>query len=147
MRTIPLGECVVSGLSLILDPVPSSVPAVRRWVRDLLALRPDYPMDAVLLCLSELATNALLHARTAMTVNMYDDGRTLRVEVVDSGDASLRRSAYLEDGDAESGRGLQLVGVLSTAHGVEPNSDGAGVTAWFEVTADEFAQKRDDVTA
>lgn len=139
----------MSGLSLLLDPVPASVPAARRWVREQLTLDGQYPMDAVLLCLSEFVTNALLHARTSLTVRLEEDGKRLRIEVTDSGDVPIDRAEYLEDRDAESGRGLQLVSVLSSAYGLEQNHDGPGLTAWFEVTADESTtlETRDDVPA
>ena len=139
----------MSGLSLTLDPVPASVPAARRWVREQLALLPQYPIDAVLLCLSEIATNALLHGRTSITVRLEEDGKRLRIQVTDTGDVRMNRKAYAEDRDAESGRGLQLVSVLSNAYGLDSNHDGPGVTAWFEVVADDTcgAENCDDATA
>ena len=135
--------------ALTLDPVPASVPAARRWVREQLALLPQYPIDAVLLCLSEIATNALLHGRTEITVRLEADSKRLRIDVTDSGDVRMTRPVYAEDRDAESGRGLQLVSVLSNAYGVDANGNGPGVTAWFEVVADEMAraENRDDATA
>ncbi|MDQ1683630.1 MAG: hypothetical protein QOC82_367 [Frankiaceae bacterium] len=140
---------MLSGVSVTLDPVPASVPAARRWARDQLALLPQYPLDVVLLCLSELATNALLHARTGLTVNLIEGDTTLRVEVVDTGDLPVAHRKYAEDRDAESGRGLQLVAVLASDYGIDINADQAGVTAWFEVgPADDAAVEiRDDVTA
>jgi anti-sigma regulatory factor (Ser/Thr protein kinase) len=96
-----------------------------------------------------LATNALLHARTGLTVNLIEGDTTLRVEVVDTGDLPVAHRKYAEDRDAESGRGLQLVAVLASDYGIDINADQAGVTAWFEVgPADDAAVEiRDDVTA
>ena len=139
----------MSALAVTLDPVPASVRAARQWVREQLALLPQYPIDAVLLCLSEIATNALLHGRTAITVRLEQDGKRLRIEVTDSGDVRMNRPEYAEDWDAESGRGLQLVSVLSNAYGLDVNREGPGVTAWFEVVTDELAGAEicDDATA
>ena len=143
------GQVKLSALEVTLDPVPASVPAARRWVRDQLALLPQYPIDAVLLCLSEIATNALLHGRTSITVRLDQDGKRLRIEVTDTGDVRMNRPVYAEDWNAESGRGLQLVSVLSNAYGIDVNRNGPGVTAWFEVVADESAgaENCDDATA
>lgn len=138
----------MSGVSLTLDPVPASVPAARRWLGDHLALRPEYALEPALLCLSELVTNALLHARTVITINLVERDSTLRVEVVDSGDVSARGRIFAEDRDAESGRGLQLVSMLSASHGIGVNDDGPGLTAWFELAADLSAgERRRDVSA
>lgn len=81
------------------------------------------------LLVSELVTNAVLHAQSGIEVVVRHGGRRLRVEV---GDASrtppvLRR----HDEDAMTGRGLSLVDQLSEAWGVERNADGKRV--WFEV--------------
>jgi anti-sigma regulatory factor (Ser/Thr protein kinase) len=138
----------VTGSALTLDPVPASVPAARAWVRERLRERPEYALDVVLLCLSELATNALLHARTPIRITLVERRGVLRVEVADSGDRPVDRVAYVEDRDAESGRGLQLVSELSSSYGIDANRTGAGVTAWFEVMADAGAGlERHDVTA
>lgn len=141
------------GVSLTLDPVPASVPAARRWARDQLSRRPEYPLEVILLCLSELVTNALLHGRTVMTISLFDRGDRLRVEVADKGDLPVGRPLSRSHPAGDTTRGLRLVSALAAADGVERNRRGPGLTAWFEVSAvesgsgDPVPGERDDITA
>lgn len=83
-------------------------------------------MDDALLVASELVTNAVLHARTDVEVVLDVDAATLRLEVTDFGEGlPVRERVTAED---EEGRGLNLVGDLSSAWGVE-QSDGK-TTVW-----------------
>lgn len=91
--------------------------------------------DDVLLCVSELATNALLHGvpsgrgfRTMLWLE-HEHGGLLRVEVHDSG-AGAPRMAVADD-DAESGRGLLLVETLADKWGVGERNPGKVVWAEF----------------
>ena len=89
-----------------------------------------WPTDDVLLCVSELATNALLHGVLPgrgyrLRLWSYADG-LLRVEVHDSGDG-LPHIAVPAD---ESGRGLLLVQALADAWGVDQRKPGKVV--WCE---------------
>lgn len=95
---------------------------LRRWGAD-----PDVVSTCELL-VSELATNAVLHARTSFTVALRSVPR-LRVEVAD-GD-STPPCAKDHEVDSGSGRGLQLVDALSAAHGADPAAPGKRV--WFEI--------------
>jgi anti-sigma regulatory factor (Ser/Thr protein kinase) len=112
---------------------------------DVLGPQPAYDVDVARLLLSELVTNAILHARTAFSVQVSDSGTTLRIEVADAAAApdvgSPLANAASDDGD-ESGRGLQIVQMLATRWGTSAN-DGAGATVWFELvaTADENARE------
>ncbi|MEU5213024.1 ATP-binding protein [Streptomyces sp. NPDC020742] len=81
--------------------------------------------DDIVLCVSELATNALLHgvppARGYRLWLSFDaPAGLLRVEVHDSGDGEPRvpRTSPLAAREAESGRGLLLVRALADAWGV-----------------------------
>jgi anti-sigma regulatory factor (Ser/Thr protein kinase) len=84
----------------------------------------------VLLCVSELATNALLHGvppgRHFLLLLCYD-GRVLRVEVHDSGPGTPRIADVAE---GEGGRGLLLVAALSDTWGVRERDPGKVV--WCE---------------
>jgi anti-sigma regulatory factor (Ser/Thr protein kinase) len=116
-----------------LSGAPESVPAARRFVlgalRDLDAA--DVCDDVVAL-VSELATNAVIHARTPFTVVVRREGETVRVEVHDLSTVVPRRRAY--GLDATTGRGLRLVDTMSSDWGVEP--EGGGKVVWFEVQCD-----------
>jgi anti-sigma regulatory factor (Ser/Thr protein kinase) len=82
------------------------------------------------LLVSELATNAVLHARSDFEVTVIRSPRVVRVEVFDQN--TRLPSFAVAPTDAYSGRGLMLLRGLSTNWGVESHSD-TGKTIWFEV--------------
>ncbi|MFB7599276.1 ATP-binding protein [Streptomyces sp. NPDC056160] len=88
--------------------------------------------DDVLLCVSELATNALLHGvppgRGFAVFLTLHEGRVLRVEVHDSGGGRVRQPEA--SAESEHGRGLLLVAALADKWGVEERSPGKIV--WTE---------------
>lgn len=94
--------------------------------------------DDVLLCVSELATNALLHGVPPnrcfrLCLALAPDG-VLRVEVHDSGPGEIRAPAAVEPGpDEERGRGLFLVAALADKWGVRERDPGKVVWCEFSV--------------
>ncbi|MGV9849244.1 ATP-binding protein [Streptomyces sp. NPDC003442] len=86
--------------------------------------------DDVVLAVSELVTNAILHSHgteITLVIGLQADD-LLRISVHDEtpGQPVIRRV----DSEAESGRGLQLVEWMTTAHnGAWGTSDG-GATTW-----------------
>ncbi|WP_344013574.1 ATP-binding protein [Streptomyces thermospinosisporus] len=113
-----------------------SVPDARAFARSvLIAWGVRGRTDDVLLCVSELATNALLHGVPPgrgflLRLLGYGDGGVLRVEVHDSGGGV---PAVPEPGDGcpgESGRGLLLVAELADKWGVGERHPGKIV--WCE---------------
>jgi anti-sigma regulatory factor (Ser/Thr protein kinase) len=113
-----------------LPAVTDSVSAARRFAFQ--ALR---NLDAVGACddavtlVSELATNAVIHARTPYTIAVSRDGDTVRVGVHDFSAVIPRRRAY--GLDATTGRGLRLVATLASNWGIDAETPGKVV--WFEV--------------
>ncbi|MEV1020319.1 ATP-binding protein [Streptomyces sp. NPDC050264] len=112
-----------------------TVPAARRFTREALddwGLAGHVRADDVLLCVSELATNALLHGappgRGYQLYLAYGEG-VLRVEVRDSGAGEPR---VCESGD-EGGRGLLLVAACADGWGVEGRAPGKSVWAVFRL--------------
>lgn len=107
----------------------SSVPTARRFVESLLGSwgLPDLGWTAAI-CVSELAGNCALHARTPFTVAVTRLATgAIRIEV---SDGSRRRPAMRDYGtDATTGRGLRLLEDLSNGWGVDVRTDGK--TVWL----------------
>ncbi len=88
----------------------------------------DGSLDDTLLMVSELVTNACVHAGSDITLRVFADGRALRVEVADGG----QLPPVLEPWDGQvGGLGLQLVDNLADRWGWEP-ARGGGKVVWFE---------------
>lgn len=118
-----------------LPGATSSVPEARRFVRSTLrSWELDGAVEPAALIVSELATNAVLHARSALTVRLrVDAGGSLHLEVLDG-------SARLPDqrrhsSEATTGRGLSIVAELASSWGVEQLTDGKSVWAVVEASA------------
>jgi DNA-binding NarL/FixJ family response regulator len=112
-----------------LPATAASAGLARQFARQVLGSEGDDVLDTVQLLVSELVTNAVVHARSAPTVaiHLFDDH--VHVEVLDD----RTDEARLEDADsdAESGRGVALVDALSERWGsltVE-----GGKIVWFDV--------------
>ncbi|MFS4093334.1 ATP-binding protein [Streptomyces sp. AF1A] len=87
-------------------------------------------LDDVQLCVSELATNAILHGAPSgglVLVRITLADTQLRIEVHDSGDAPPHRRHV--PGTAETGRGLLLVAALADDWGMEERQ-GPGKCVW-----------------
>lgn len=89
--------------------------------------------DAVLLLVSELVTNAVIHAHSDVEVVLRLRPARVRVEIVDAAAEYVqRRDAASED---QSGRGMALTEALAVAWGVDTLV--AGKSVWFEVDRGE----------
>ena len=94
------------------------------------------PADDVILAVGELASNAVLHARTPFAVTLRRAGHELTLEVADQ-NPRLPIAAQPPPG-ALSGRGLMLVSAVCKAWGVRPEStDGKLVWAEFDIAGPE----------
>jgi anti-sigma regulatory factor (Ser/Thr protein kinase) len=87
--------------------------------------------DSVVLVVSELATNAVIHGGSAPQLRMTLDGAVLRIEVRDESRALPQVKGYSET--ATTGRGMVIVEALSTAWGTEV--DDRGKVVWCELAA------------
>ncbi|MDI3408433.1 ATP-binding protein [Streptomyces cavernicola] len=110
-----------------------SVPVARAFAREALG---DWGLapraDDVLLCVSELATNALLHGvppGRGFLVRLAYDGHVLRVELHDSGDGEPHIPCEARD---EGGHGLLLVSALADKWGVGARVPGKVVWCEFQ---------------
>ena len=110
------------------SPEPRSVPAARRFVRDLVrgAGLESLVGDAQL-AVSELCTNVVLHAHTPfdVTVQVAPDG--VYVEVWD--DEAVLPTRRATSAVSTTGRGLQLLDAVASASGVL--SVGPAKVVWF----------------
>jgi anti-sigma regulatory factor (Ser/Thr protein kinase) len=116
-----------------LPAVTESVPAARRFVMNALqGMDAADVCDDVVALVSEVATNAVIHARTPFTIVVRREEDTVRVRVHDRSAVIPRRRAY--GLDATTGRGLRLVDTMSSDWGIEPETGGKVV--WFDVGCD-----------
>jgi len=99
---------------------------LREWQRDDL-------IDVTTLLVSELVTNAVLHAGAGIHLRLLARGARVRVEVGDLSDVLPTPRGYGRE--ATTGRGLGLVKILASAWGAEPKASGKVV--WFEVSGSE----------
>ncbi|MGW6145578.1 ATP-binding protein [Streptomyces sp. NPDC055140] len=110
---------------------PESIGQARRFATDALT-EWDLPgrADDIRLCVSELATNALVHGTVAdhgFLVKLDADDDVVRLEVHDS---RSQHPAVRQAADTDlSGRGLTLVSVLADGWGVEDRTP-IGKVVW-----------------
>ena len=109
---------------------PASVRKARCFTADVLA---DDGVEAsvievAVLLVSELVTNAVVHARGPICLTVHTDAHWVRIEVEDPGHRRpVLRAATL---DAVDGRGLLVVDKLATDWGTEQR---ATQIVWFEI--------------
>ena len=117
--------------SMDLAPALPSARAARHFATE--ALRgwgsEEDVVDTALLLLSEVVSNAILHARTDLRICLVARPDRVRVEVVDGAPGPIRRRA--SSPDDLGGRGTELVEALAEAWGIDRLTSGKRV--WFEV--------------
>ena len=117
---------------------PADAGDARRLVsRTLRDWRLDHLQDTATLLVSEVVTNAVLHARTRLVIELQRRGSTVRVTVSDCSDRlpKPRRA----DREAGTGRGLGLVASLASAWGTAPGVEPWRKDVWFELPTDPRA--------
>jgi anti-sigma regulatory factor (Ser/Thr protein kinase) len=115
--------------SVVLPPATSSVPAARRFVTNTLSAWRSPLIDDAAVLVTELAANAVLHARSAFRVELQQQDTGVRIGVADaSPEPPERRSARPTD---RSGRGLAAVEAIATRWGWAPSR--TGKTVWAEL--------------
>jgi hypothetical protein len=112
-------------------PSTESVAVVRRTVASHLTEETDACRDTAVTIASELAANAVLHARTAYIVELLV-GEVVRIDVTDL--APIAPFVWPVSDDALSGRGLLIVSALADRWGVEWRDTWKVV--WAEIARD-----------
>lgn len=119
---------------LELPATPAAASVARLFVR---CLCEEWGVGAVAdvaeLLSSELVTNAVLHAQSAIELDAACNDRDLRIDVRDFGSGEVAPRSLTAPTEAEGGRGLAIVANLATSWGVEESSRGKSV--WFTLTA------------
>ncbi|MFF1606036.1 ATP-binding protein [Streptomyces mirabilis] len=115
-------------------PLNSEVKTARDWAREHLealgwSTAAPQTVDAVLLTVSELVTNAHRHAHSSAQLVMTCDDQCLHVSVHDkSGDLPVPREAGTE---SLGGRGMFLVDAMADTWEAHPCPHGKSVSACF----------------
>jgi serine/threonine-protein kinase RsbW len=111
---------------------PESVPLARQFARDAVEGAPPEVLETVALLVSEVATNCIRHTKGPFDLRITQGTEEIRIEATDRGGGEPRmRSPGPTD---PTGRGLQIVDMLSTDWGYERQVE-AGTTVWFTVAA------------
>ena len=119
------------GRVLHLDGRLASSSRARRFVRDALTGQvDDGVVDDAVLVISELVTNATVHAGTASVLEVRVTRERVVLRVTDAHPALPVRRRTLPDA-ASTGRGLGLLDVLCASWGAEPAPEGK--TVWGEL--------------
>lgn len=128
---VRLVDLSTARMELTLDPEPRSPRIARRSVAEFLRRKgaTDDLVNTAALLVSEVVTNAVVHARTVVRVRCEVERLGARIEVAD--ESTSEPIVWEHDVDALAGRGLVLVDALATAHGVR--STKAGKVVWFVV--------------
>lgn len=116
--------------TLHLDPEPSSVTRARRMVTEELHGHAAEIIEVAALAVSELAANAVRHARTRFTVDVECSDHEIRVDVSDHGVG--RPEVQHPDPSTPTGRGLAIVERITDCWGVDPVA-GGGHRIWFRL--------------
>jgi signal transduction histidine kinase len=125
-------------LTLTLSPQPTAPGLGRRAAQDHfgeLLSRPQ--LHDLVLVISELVGNAIMHGQGEVTLRLQLDGNTLRGEVIDEG-GGFEHEARESGPDDVGGRGLMLVESMTNRWGIHEGT----THVWFEMfgPAEETAE-------
>jgi anti-sigma regulatory factor (Ser/Thr protein kinase) len=130
-------EAAAPTAHLDLPPDPTAAGPARRFVAEQVGT-PDTD-GALSLLTSELVTNAVLHARTALVLGVTRGSSRILVTVAD-GDRDGNPHTPPPDDERPSGRGLMLVAAMANEWGVFETE--TGKTVWFTVPRDAAERGR-----
>lgn len=117
-----------------LPAVATSASEARRLLRDALAdIEIDDSLEAAQIAISEIVTNALVHAGTPMRLRVLVTRDGVRVELSDGSPHLPHQRDYASN--AITGRGLHVISEIVDRWGAYPIGDGKVV--WFEICEGE----------
>lgn len=132
-----MDELVLWSRRVRLPPIGSSVGKARDFTTHHLS---DHDLegliDDVRLVTSELATNAIVHAKTAFTVVLEGDTRVVRVSVSD--DSTARPTLSTPTASDAEGWGLRIVESISNDWGVVDGA-GTGKSVWASFAVSDYS--------
>ena len=106
--------------------------AARRVISDALtAAGLEVMLDDALLLVTELVTNAVVHAGTDVELSVEIGAGTARIEVLDQGAGALPVLSGAPDGTREGGRGIFLLDALAEEWGTRHFAGGKSI--WFRL--------------
>ncbi len=128
-------------VSLDLPQALTSARKAREFVTEMVT-EWDLPelLDDALLVVSELAANAITHARSACLLRLSLSDSAMRIEVIDTGGGTPEPQP--PSWTSEHGRGLHLVAALTTAWGMEV-IPGEGKLVWAELALPDRVPRRE----
>ena len=125
---VPAAQPAARNASTVLPPTAETVPLARRFARATLASWDlDEYEEAAALLVSELVTNAVLHARTEVTLSLVDHGDRVVLSVGDGSPVLLGQRRHSRE--AATGRGLLLLDRYSSGYGFARSNAGKQVWA------------------
>ena len=111
-------------------PVPESVRASRNFVvAALRRLEADHLVHDATVIVSELATNAVRHARSPFRVSVDESVGLVCISVQDVGDGHAALPTIAPDDHALDGRGMAIIEALAHRWGYDALEDGKVVWA------------------
>jgi anti-sigma regulatory factor (Ser/Thr protein kinase) len=126
--------------SFSLPPNAGSVRFSREAIRDALAEFDEDAVEAAAILTDELVTNAIMHGKPPIVLDINEDHGTVTVTVKDAG--SGVPVSRLAQRDALSGRGLTIVDSMSDGWGVDVRQHGKCV--WFQLNLQPVALRHVD---
>ena len=114
--------------ALELPPSTDSVPVARQFARRA-AGDSAADVETLVLLVSEVVTNAVLHARSDIRLDVQPAAELVRVEVHDGG-SGFKPASKPEPRGADGGFGLFLVERMASRWGVDSRD---GTRVWFEL--------------
>lgn len=119
---------MMSGHEQRLAADTASVRVARRVVTDLLTDIDEDVLEQLVLCTSEVVTNAIEHGAPPIDLRVDRANSHVRIQVSDA--SPLRPRPVDPSPTAIRGRGLLIVDRCASRWGVD--EDGSGKTVWFE---------------